>query len=57
MDNEDVWVNYEMEEAEVEIDLADMTLEHLVIESIKALIDIEGNKRTSELSSHGLCIV
>ena len=36
-----MWVNYEMEETEVGIDLADMALEQLVVEAVKALYDIE----------------
>ena len=41
IDNEEMWINYEMEETEVGIDLADMALEHLVVEAIKAGFDIE----------------
>lgn len=42
MDNEEIWTNYEMEETEVGIDLADMALEHLVIEAINALCSCQG---------------
>ena len=41
IDNEDMWTNYEMEEAEVAIDVADMVLDTLVIESIQNLANIQ----------------
>ena len=44
IDNEEMWVNYEAEETEVGIDLADMALEQLVVEAVKALFTIEGSR-------------
>jgi len=40
-----MWINYEMEEAEVSIDLADMALEYLVVEAINAAAEIEQSKK------------
>jgi len=34
IDGEDVWVNYDIEDAKVKIDLADLLLEHLIEEVI-----------------------
>ena len=41
IDNEEIWLNYEIEETEAEIDVADMVIEELALESILALIKIE----------------
>lgn len=41
IDNEEMWTNYENEEAEVGLDLADDLLDILVTESIQGLYDIE----------------
>lgn len=41
VDNEDLWINYDMEEAEVELDITDMALEALVVEAIEGLVKIK----------------
>eukprot|EP01022_Parablepharisma_sp_SALTPOND_P022319 TRINITY_DN4500_c0_g1_i1.p1 TRINITY_DN4500_c0_g1~~TRINITY_DN4500_c0_g1_i1.p1 ORF type:complete len:1311 (-),score=211.19 TRINITY_DN4500_c0_g1_i1:1930-5862(-) len=48
IDNEEMWINYEMEETEVGIDLADMALEQLVVEAIKAASNIEQTRLMPE---------
>ena len=45
IDNDESWTNYEMEEAEAEIDVADMILEHLVVETVDQLIGIERRRK------------
>eukprot|EP01022_Parablepharisma_sp_SALTPOND_P025576 TRINITY_DN59_c0_g3_i1.p1 TRINITY_DN59_c0_g3~~TRINITY_DN59_c0_g3_i1.p1 ORF type:complete len:1605 (+),score=215.77 TRINITY_DN59_c0_g3_i1:8435-13249(+) len=40
LDSEDQWVNYEMEEAEVKIDLADMIMDQLVTEAAEMLVKL-----------------
>ncbi len=52
IDNEEMWVNYESEETEVGIDLADMALEQLVVEAVNALFTIEASRGRSPLSSN-----
>jgi len=47
IDNEDMWINYEQEETEVKIDLADMVLEHLVGE----ITDFISKKETCQNKS------
>jgi len=37
LDTEQNWINYEMEESEVKIDIADMIMENLVCETIHLL--------------------
>ncbi len=44
IDNEDTWINYEQEEAEVKIDVADMVLEQLVGESVELIKGLEKNR-------------
>lgn len=45
IDNEEMWANYEMEEAEVSLDLADAVLEQLVVEAIKGMSVVEKNRK------------
>jgi len=46
VDNEDLWLNYDMEEAEIEVDITDMALESLVTECIQTLVQNEKTKKT-----------
>jgi len=41
---EPTWVDYELEETQVILDIADMILEQLTNESMKILIDAENKK-------------
>jgi len=52
IDNEEQWTNYEMEEAEVKIDVADMIMEKLVTETAELLINLQNNKRQNEEKAH-----
>ncbi len=45
IDGEEQWTHYEMEEAEVKIDIADMVLEHLVCETAELLISLARKSR------------
>ncbi len=45
IDNEEMWSNYETEEAGVGLDLTEMVLEQLVAEAVRALCSIEGTRR------------
>ena len=45
IDNEEMWANYEMEEAEVSLDLADAVLEQLVVEAIKGMSIVEKSRK------------
>lgn len=47
IDNEEMIVNYEAEEAEAMIDIADMALEQLILESIEGLAKAEKAKGVS----------
>jgi hypothetical protein len=42
-----MWTNYEIEEAEVAIDMADMVLEQLVLEAVQGLMRIEEERKPS----------
>jgi len=41
MDNEDIWINYGIEETEVKMDIADLALDQLLTEAVKCLLKIE----------------
>lgn len=40
MENDDKWLNYEDEEIEVEIELADVIFDHLISDTLQCLIDL-----------------
>ena len=44
IDNEETWINYETEETQVKLDIADMLLEQLVKESSAILNKIESQR-------------
>ena len=46
VDNEETWVNYEVDEMEVQLDLADMVLEELVVEAVSSLATIEQQRKS-----------
>lgn len=48
VDCEDLWINYEMEESEVKLDIADMVMEHLVTETAELLLKLEHSNKYSK---------
>lgn len=50
VENEQKWLNYEFEQAQVKIDLGDMILELLVTETIKLISESAVNQE--DLASH-----
>lgn len=50
VENEQKWLNYEFEQAQVKIDLGDMILELLVTETIKLISESDANQE--DLASH-----
>jgi len=46
MESEERWQDFEMEEAQVKIDLGDVVLEHLVGESVELLQHLTSRKFT-----------
>ena len=45
VDNEEMWINYDSDETEVQLDLADMILEQLVFEAVNGLTSIEDRRK------------
>ena len=51
IDNEELWWNYETEEAEVQVDTTDMILERMIMDVIDTMFEIEMKRKYERLSS------